>query len=190
MKRLIRAGAAALMICVAGSAAAQVSATATPASNIDAAKEAAINRMLDAMEYEKSVQQMMVQMKAMLPQQMAAGSRAAIQQSNLAEDKKQEAIAKLDKEMPEVATQIFDQFLGKDFVAEATRMVIDIYGRHFTTEEINQLADFYSTPVGKKMTAKLPVIMQESMQATMGTMQKRMPVIAAELEKRFKPQAK
>ena len=43
MKRLIRAGAAALMICVAGSAAAQVSATATPASNIDAAKEAAIN---------------------------------------------------------------------------------------------------------------------------------------------------
>lgn len=183
MKRLIRAGAAALMICVAGSSAAQVSATATP----DTAKEAAINRMLDAMEYEKSIRQMMVQMKAVLPQQMAAGSRAAIQQSGLPEDKKQEAIAKLEKEMPEVAAQIFEQFLGKDFVEEATRTVIDIYGRHFTTEELNQLADFYLTPVGKKLTAKLPVIMQESMQATMGTMQKRMPAIAAEIEKRFKP---
>lgn len=190
MKRLIRAGAAALMICVASSAAAQVSSTATPASNIDAAKEAAINRLLDAMEYEKSLQQMMAQMKATLPQQMAAQSRAWIQQAKMSDAEKQEALAKLENEMPAQLGRIYDQVLGKDFIGETTKTVIEIYGRHFTTEELNQMADFYGTAVGKKMVTKLPVIMQESMQATMGAMQKRMPGIMTEVEKALKPAAK
>jgi hypothetical protein len=40
-----------------------------------------------------------------------------------------------------------------------------VYERHFTTEEIRQLLQFYETPIGRKLLATLPAITLESMQA-------------------------
>jgi len=44
-------------------------------------------------------------------------------------------------------------------------MIVPIYDRNFSAEEIDGLMVFYSSPLGKKVLQKLPVIMQESMQA-------------------------
>jgi hypothetical protein len=89
--------------------------------------------------------------------------------------------------MPAMSASLLDQFMGKEFLDDIQKTTIQIYSRHFTTEEIDQLASFYHSPIGKKALAKMPVIMQESMQMTMQQLQRRMPQIQAEAMKRFKP---
>jgi hypothetical protein len=44
-------------------------------------------------------------------------------------------------------------------------MVIPIYEKYYTETDINQLITFYNSPIGKKMIATMPQIMQESMTA-------------------------
>lgn len=161
--------------------------TGRASETIDAAKEAAINRLFDAMEFEKTMSNTMNVMKASMPQQMLGGARAAIESSELPVEKKREAIAKIEAEMPAMSESLLNQFMGKEFMDDIQKSTIQIYGRHFTTEEIDQLAAFYRSPIGKKALAKMPVIMQESMQFTMQQLQRRMPLIQAEAMKRFKP---
>ena len=43
-------------------------------------------------------------------------------------------------------------------------LIIPIYSRHLTHEDIKGLIVFYESPLGRKMTALLPAIAQESMQ--------------------------
>ncbi|MDX2217503.1 MAG: DUF2059 domain-containing protein [Burkholderiales bacterium] len=156
---------------------------------VDASKEAAINRLFDAMDFEKTMSQSMNLMKASMPQQMMGAARSTIESSRLSEDQKREAIAKIEAEMPSLSNTLMNQFLGKEFLDDVQKNAIQLYARHFTTEEIDQLADFYRSPVGRKTMAKIPVIMQESMQFTMQQMQRRAPLIQEEVTKRFKPSA-
>lgn len=44
-------------------------------------------------------------------------------------------------------------------------LIVPIYDRHFTHEDVKGLIAFYQTPLGKKMIATLPAIAQESMTA-------------------------
>jgi len=184
MKKMITAACFALGLIAAPALAQGVAQAAN-----EPAKEAAINQLLDAMEFEKTIALMMQGMKAQMPQQMMAGVRTAIDQSGVSPEKKQEALALAQKEMPAFMESMMEKVLGKEFREEVTLQTIRIYSRHFTTEEIEQLAAFYRSPVGKKMIAKMPVIMQESMQDTMQYMMKRMPVLAEEAGKRFAPAA-
>lgn len=46
---------------------------------------------------------------------------------------------------------------------ELMRMVIPIYDKHLTHEEIKGLIAFYQTPLGAKLIEKLPAIAQDSM---------------------------
>jgi hypothetical protein len=50
-------------------------------------------------------------------------------------------------------------------------VIAAVYDRHLSSEELRQLIAFYRTPVGRKVIAEMPVIVQESMQAgqTWGT---------------------
>lgn len=44
-------------------------------------------------------------------------------------------------------------------------LLVALYRKHFTREEIQALIAFYKTPVGKKLSDKLPVLGQEGMEA-------------------------
>ena len=44
-------------------------------------------------------------------------------------------------------------------------MIIPIYEKHFTHEELKQLIAFYESPIGKKLIKVQPQIMMESMAA-------------------------
>jgi len=44
------------------------------------------------------------------------------------------------------------------------KMIVPIYKKHFTLEEINAIIEFQESEIGKKMTSKMPLIMSESMQ--------------------------
>ena len=43
-------------------------------------------------------------------------------------------------------------------------LMVELYARHFTDQEVRDLIDFYQTPTGRKTIAVMPTLMQESME--------------------------
>lgn len=58
----------------------------------------------------------------------------------------------------------FEKDFAKASMKELTTMLVPVYQKHLTLEDLNGLIAFYQTPVGKKYAQKTPLIMQESMQ--------------------------
>lgn len=50
---------------------------------------------------------------------------------------------------------------------DVVALTASVWSRHFTTEEIKALADFYRSPLGRKLLEKQPVIARESMEPGM-----------------------
>jgi uncharacterized protein len=71
-------------------------------------------------------------------------------------------IATFRKSMPNVPSDFWDEFLKDAKPETLIELMIPVYAKHYTDEEIVQLIDFYRTPLGKKVIEKLPLISQES----------------------------
>jgi hypothetical protein len=56
---------------------------------------------------------------------------------------------------------------------------IGLYTDSFTERELHQLIQFYSTPLGRKVIEKMPILMEQSMQLGQKKMMKIMPEIQA-----------
>jgi hypothetical protein len=65
---------------------------------------------------------------------------------------------------PNVDPTFWDDFMKEVTPDELVNLVVPVYDRNFTDEEIAGMLAFYSSPVGQKVLAKLPVVLQESMQ--------------------------
>jgi len=65
---------------------------------------------------------------------------------------------------PSVDPSFWNDFLKEVTPDELVNLVVPVYDRNFTDEEIAGMLAFYSSPVGQKVLAKLPVVLQESMQ--------------------------
>jgi hypothetical protein len=68
---------------------------------------------------------------------------------------------------PRIPAVFWDRFLAQ---ARASRgelidMMAVVYERHFTTEEVRQLLQFFDTPIGRKLVTVQPTIAQESVLA-------------------------
>jgi len=50
-------------------------------------------------------------------------------------------------------------------VSELTEQMAQIYARHFSVDEMKQLAAFYQSPIGQKLLAEQPAIARETMAA-------------------------
>jgi hypothetical protein len=62
--------------------------------------------------------------------------------------------------------QKFWDDVQKEFNPEAMiQLIIPIYDKHLTHDDVRGLIAFYQSPLGRKMSAVLPQITQESMQA-------------------------
>ncbi len=59
----------------------------------------------------------------------------------------------------------WDAFMAEFDMNEFIEMVIPIYEKHFTHDEIEQLIAFYESPIGKKLIKVQPQITIESMTA-------------------------
>ena len=66
---------------------------------------------------------------------------------------------------PNVDPTFWDEILKEAHPEDLVNMVVPIYDKNFSDEEIDGMLTFYSSPVGQKVLAKLPVILQESMEA-------------------------
>ncbi|MDK9737328.1 DUF2059 domain-containing protein [Vibrio sp. D404a] len=58
-------------------------------------------------------------------------------------------------------------------------MMIDIYSKHFTEQEISAMLDFYRSESGQSILNKMPVVVQESMISSQAMAQRLMPEIQA-----------
>jgi hypothetical protein len=59
----------------------------------------------------------------------------------------------------------FERFRAKRDPAQLIAIVVPIYDKYYSDEEIKGLIKFYESPLGKKMAAALPQIMSESQAA-------------------------
>ena len=66
------------------------------------------------------------------------------------------------KANPSIPTEFWDRFQAKISEKEIADLVIPVYDRRFSKEEIDGLIAFYETPLGKKVITAMPQVIQES----------------------------
>jgi uncharacterized protein len=71
-------------------------------------------------------------------------------------------IATYRKDVPSVPAEFWVEFSKEINPNELIELVVPIYAKHFTEKEINQLIQFYRSPIGQKVIEKLPLITQDS----------------------------
>lgn len=72
-------------------------------------------------------------------------------------------IASMKQSLPQVPEEWWEAFMARTDPDDLNRMVVPIYERHFTDQEIDAMIDFYRSPLGRSIISKMPVVVQESM---------------------------
>ncbi|MDP4267515.1 MAG: DUF2059 domain-containing protein [Bacteroidota bacterium] len=99
-------------------------------------------------------------------------------------------IIKISKEQKsnvpnKVWNQIEDEMLMS--IDDLVDMLLPVYNKHLSLEDLQKLIEFYQTPIGKKLTAENPKIAQESMIAGQKWGEKlEAKIVSKLLEKGFK----
>jgi hypothetical protein len=70
--------------------------------------------------------------------------------------------ASYKESMPAVPEEFWDGFIKEADVNELVEMLVPVYAKHYTNEEVLQLTAFYKSALGKKVVEKTPLITQES----------------------------
>jgi uncharacterized protein len=68
------------------------------------------------------------------------------------------------KNLPSVPDIFWKEFMSEVSPNELVDMVIPIYDKHFTHDDIKELIKFYSSPIGKKFIKVQPQLTYESME--------------------------
>jgi hypothetical protein len=74
-------------------------------------------------------------------------------------------IPALKQMAPELSEGFWDEFQKQIDISELENMIIPIYQKHLTQEDIDATIQFYDTKAGRNFMSKMPIIMQESMTA-------------------------
>ncbi|MFW5708275.1 MAG: DUF2059 domain-containing protein [Bacteroidota bacterium] len=85
-------------------------------------------------------------------------------------------------EVDEQAWNALEKEFAKTSLNDLTEMLVPVYSKYMTIEDLQELIRFYETPVGRKFAQNTPLIMQESMQIGQQWGMK----IGRELEQRIK----
>jgi len=73
-------------------------------------------------------------------------------------------LEQLKPAFPHVSAETWDELASLLPPAEAADLIVPIYAKHFEQEELEALLAFYESPTGQKMLAKMPEVMQESIE--------------------------
>ena len=105
-----------------------------PAAARDSVKEGLIRQLLTQ---TKAIALAITAMEANLPSQRAA--------------------------MPQIPAVFWERFMVqiRERTSELEDMMVPVYGRHFTTQELRELLVFYDTPLGKRLLEAQPALVQE-----------------------------
>lgn len=64
--------------------------------------------------------------------------------------------------MPDVSPELWAKVRASINYDELVELIVPIYNRHYTQQDIDGLIAFYQTPLGQKVVSELPQISQES----------------------------
>jgi uncharacterized protein len=67
--------------------------------------------------------------------------------------------------MPKVPDEFWQEFENDIKPDEMVELVVPVYAKHLTLSEVRAANAYYSTPEGRSLIKKLPVIMNDAMQA-------------------------
>ncbi len=67
--------------------------------------------------------------------------------------------------MPQVPAEFWSEFQKEVDPDELTQLVVPVYDRYLTHDDVKQLIAFYETPAGKKLVSVQPSIVKDSMRA-------------------------
>ncbi|WP_426337273.1 DUF2059 domain-containing protein [Pseudoduganella sp. R-31] len=143
------------------------------------ANAAAVRELLDAMNYRTMWKASMEQMSKTLPGIMRQQIEATIQaDTTLTEAQRKEKLQQLQAQLPKMTEMLNSVFTDPGLMADMEAEMIALYSRHFTADELKQIAAYYRTPVGMKSMQLMPQVMAESMaigqRVTMPRIQKAM----------------
>lgn len=68
------------------------------------------------------------------------------------------------KSAPNVPNEFWDEFMKEAKPETLIDLMIPIYAKYYTDEDVTQLIEFYGTPLGKKVIEKMPLITKDSYQ--------------------------
>lgn len=66
---------------------------------------------------------------------------------------------------PQVPQKFWDEVMKEFDTKSMIELIIPIYDKHLTHDDVRGLIAFYQSPLGRKVTGVMPQITQESMQA-------------------------
>jgi len=102
-------------------------------------------------------------------------------------------VQEADKPKLEKYSKRFEAILNEDMAWDKIKtQYVDLYTSVFTEEETKGLVDFYKSDLGKKVTGKMPELMQQSMTVARTYMQGVVPKLEAlteEMRVEFEPKA-
>jgi hypothetical protein len=97
---------------------------------------------------------------------------------------KTQFVSILKQATPDAPANLLDSLFNRMDIAGLYQITIPIYDKNLSEETINELIKFYKTKAGQDYIKKMPVIMQESMQAGAIWGQKIMMNVINELKSR------
>jgi hypothetical protein len=66
---------------------------------------------------------------------------------------------------PEAPPELWDAIVEECDLNELLDLIVPVYDKHLTREEIDASIEFFRTPLGRSWVEKQPLVMQDSMQA-------------------------
>ena len=127
--------------------------------------EASIKQMLEVMHTRKLVDSMMSQMDTLMLQTVAQATQGRPIPPGV-----QKQIDQQRAEMMAMMKELLDW-------SKLEPLYVRVYQKSFTQEEVDGMLAFYKTPIGAAMIAKMPAVMQntmEEMQSLMGPVMEKM----------------
>ena len=121
--------------------------------------EASIRQILEVMQARKLVDSMMAQMDNLMLETVAQATQGQPIPPNVQKQ--------IDQQRAETMAMMKDLLAWEKLVP----LYVRVYQKTFTQQELDGMLAFYKTPVGAAMIAKMPTVMQntmEEMQSLMG----------------------
>ena len=89
----------------------------------------------------------------------------AIGYTNLVKQSMESMFELYEKNYPKVDSSFWSEFRKEMASDDLTKLIIPIYDKYFTENDLDALIAFYSTPAGIKIRDATPLITKESMAA-------------------------
>lgn len=146
-----------------------ISMVSTPCFADEASHKKAVIELLEVTNSRKMLDQIVVYMDSMMRQQFLEMDLPPEENAT---------VEQIQKEMMDW----FSEYMAWENMQQ---LYIEIYIEVFTEEEIKELVAFYKSPLGQKLLAKMPELMEKSMTKTQAVLQKKMPEFQERLQKKM-----